>query len=171
MRKMFGAAAILLGCFLSAWCRIRAGRRREAVLLLMRDSLTEFRRELTDRRGGMRDILTSLAGRNARRETGPFFDRICADMDELGEKSFSEIWRSGVAGELRMLGEGAADTVGALGDSLGGSELALQCEALENAAHEMERLARKEREALPGERRMSFGLSLAAGAMLVIVLI
>lgn len=171
MRKLLGAAAILLGSFLAAWSRILAGRRREEALLSMRDGLTEWRRQLAERRGGMRDIVRELVDKNKQKTTGAFFTRLCADMDELGEKSFSEIWRHAVWDELGMLGETAVDTLGALGENLGGCELALQCQALERASHEMERLAREEKAALPAKRRMSLGLSMAGGALLVIMLI
>lgn len=171
MRKLFGAAAILLGCFWAAWSRIRDGHRRESALLSVRDGLTEWRRQLAERRGGMRDIVRELADKNEQKPIGKFYTRLFADMDELGEKSFSEIWRLAVRDELGMLGETAFDTLGALGENLGGCELALQCQALERASLEMERLAREEKAALPVKRRMSFGFSMAVGTLLVIMLI
>ena len=171
LRKLLGAAAILLGCFWAAWSRIRVGHRRESALLSMRDCLTECRRQLAERRGGMRDIVRELADKNKQKPTGAFFARLYEDMDELGEKSFSDIWRLAVRDELGILGETASDTIGALGENLGGSELAMQCRALERASCEMERLAREEKAALPGKRRMSFGFSMAVGALLVIMLI
>ena len=43
--------------------------------------------------------------------------------------------------------------------------------ALEKACDELSTLAQRDREALPAEKRMSCGLSLCAGAMLLIMLI
>ena len=171
MKKLLGAAAILLGCIWAAMSRVRAGRVRERRLLSMRDALTELSRELAARRCGMKDLFRRLADLNEGKNAGAFFQSLCDEMVTLGEKCFSEIWRAAVADKLGALGEEAAQTLCALGECLGGSELALQCEALDRAAREMERLARNEREAMPDRRRMSDGLSLAAGALLVIMLI
>lgn len=171
MRKVIGAAAILLGCFWAAWGRVRAKRAQNALLLSVRDALCELRRELAERQSDMAGIFRKLANKNRERATGALFRRLCMSMDTLGDRSFSEIWRAAVADELGDLGAEALETLGALGESLGGSELALQCEALERAARETEALAQQVKEALPEEKRMSFGLSLAAGALLVIMLI
>ena len=171
MTKAVGAAAILLGCTLAAFCRIRAKKARVELLCSLRDCLVQLRRELAERSCDMAEVFRKLSGQNTGQKTGAFFDTLCREMDALGEKRFSEIWRDAAKESFDSLDQSAMETLAALGDCLGGSELALQCAALESAAWEMERLSQTERDALGAERRMSFGLSLSAGALLVIMLI
>jgi stage III sporulation protein AB len=169
--KTIGAAAILLGCCLAALCRVRAKKARIELLCAARDCLMQLRRELEERRCGMPELFEKLARQNEGQRTGAFFKRLGKEMDALGEKRFSEIWRAAAKEIFALPEEAAAEALAAPGGCLGGSELELQCAALERAAREMERLSQTEREALGAERRMSYGLSLSAGALLVIMLI
>ena len=171
MTKAVGAAAILLGCCLAALCRVRAKKARIGELCSARDSLMQLRRELADRRCDLAEVFLRLAGQYEGKRTGVFFNRLCEEMEALGEKRFAEIWRAASWEVFESLDANAAEMIGALGGFLGGSELEPQCAALERAAREMERLAQTEREALGGERRMSYGISLSAGALIVIMLI
>ena len=171
MKKALGAAAILSGCFFAALNRIRARRARIALLLSLRDSLNNLLRDLSERKRGMREILSSLADRYAGQAAGSFYERLADDLCELGERSFSQIWDGALHEVFNAQGETFFETLSPIGQSLGGSELEPQYAVLRNAARQLEGLAEAEREALPGERRLSYGLSLCLGAMLVIMLL
>ena len=96
--------------------------------------------------------------------------RLNEKLEDLGEYSFSELWRGTAEECFSALGEGVVDILCPLGDCLGGSELDRQCTALERAAQRIEKEAETRREALGGEKRLSFGLSLCAGGFLAIML-
>ena len=171
MNKAIGAAAILLGCFAAALLRMRAKRTRIEALLSLRAGLAELRRALSERRHALREIFLRLADRYEARPAGEFFHCLSQRMDALGECCFVEIWEAALRDKLAFLGEEVSDTLGALGLCLGGSELELQCRALERASADLDAIIQRDRDALPAEKRMSYGLSLCAGAMLLIMLI
>ena len=171
MRKALGAAAILSACFFAALYRTRAKRARITLLLSLRDSLNMLLRELSERKRGMREILSALAGRYTGQAAGGFYERLAGELKELGECSFSQIWDGAVREFFCGQGEALIEILSPVGQSLGGSELEPQYTALRGAAKQLEGLAEAEREALPDERRLSYGLSLSLGAMLVIMLL
>ena len=171
MTKALGAAAIVFACLLAACARMREKRERIARLLSLRDSLLFLRRELSERRRGMRELFFELARREETEPTGMFYRRLGEEMRRLGESSFSEIWASALRSELAEWGETVTDTLRPLGNCLGGSEAERQCTELARAAEELDRQSRGEREALVRERKLSYGLSLSAGALIVIMLL
>lgn len=91
-------------------------------------------------------------------------------MDKLGDLAFSEIWNAAADGLAAAVGEESADALRPLAVVLGGSELDRQCAALETAARRIEEARLAQRERLKEEGRLTFGLSLSAGALLVIML-
>ena len=171
MRKALGAASILFACFFAAMYRIRSKRARIALLHSLRGSMNMLLRELSERKRPMREILSSIADRYAGQAAGRFYERLAEDLNGLGERSFSQIWDEALREVFDAQGETLAEILSPVGLSLGGSELEPQYAALRNAARQLEETAEAEREALPGEMRLSCGLSLSLGAMLVIMLL
>ena len=170
MRKLCGAAAILLGCLGAALGRLRSKKERILLLRSLAASLLELRGELSERQRSLGDCFRSLAEKNEGDTVGAFYAALCAELRGLGERRFSEIWRAASESCFARTPEAVLDTLCPLGVLLGGSELERQCKALEKAARRIEREADAERSALRDERRLCLGLSLSAGAFLVIML-
>lgn len=170
MRKLIGAAAILLASFLGALLRLQKKKERIALLRALETSLSALRGELAERRRSLGDIFRSLSQRSAHEKVGAFYERLCADLDTLGDRGFSEIWRTAAKGCFAPLGDAVVDALLPLGGCLGGSELERQCAALDTAARRIAGEAQSRKEKLAEERKLSFGLSLSAGAFLVIML-
>ena len=170
MRRVFGAAAILFGSFLWALCRQRAAAGRIDMLRALSQSLLELRSALQEQRRPLGEVFSRLAEKNAQEDAGAFYETLRRRMDALGERSFSQIWREAVEAEIRPRDFTAADVLRPLGALLGGSELDGQCAALERAARRIEQEADARREALRAGKKLSYGLSLSAGAFLAIIL-
>ena len=169
MNRISGAAAILVSCFLAAIMRLRSQKERIRFLRALETSLLELRGELVERRRGLGEIFLLLANKNDE-AVGRFYETLCDGLESLGERSFSEIWRASAEISFSTLGENCLDALLPLGVCLGGSELELQCAALESAARRIADTARTEKESLAAERKLSIGISLSAGAFLVIIL-
>ena len=170
MRKLFGAASILLGCFWAALGRLR--RKKEDILLLrtLAQSLLELRRTLSERQQSLGGIFFALAQKHGKEPVGAFYEDLGSKIGDLGERSFSEIWREAVEDRFASTEPEVCDALRPLGDFLGGSELERQCRALDSAAQRIAELAEAGKEALRGEMRLNLSLSLCAGAFLVIML-
>ena len=170
MRKLLGAASILLACFWAALGRLRDKKQSIAHLHALAQSLLELRSALQERQQGLGGMFMSLAQKYEKGPVRGFYGRLNEKLEDLGEYSFSELWRGTAEECFSALGEGVVDNLCPLGDCLGGSELDRQCTALERAAQRIEKEAETRREALGGEKRLSFGLSLCAGGFLAIML-
>ena len=170
MKKMIGSAAILLACFLGAQLRQRERKERLALLRSLGTSLLALRLELTERRKTLGESFLFLAQKSENETVRCFYNGLWSDMKSLGERDFTEIWRSAAESCFSAAGDAICDALYPLGGCLGGSELNRQCAALETAAARIAEEERAEKEAMRGERRLVFGLSLCAGVFLVIIL-
>ena len=170
MNRLLGAAAILLASYLTAFLRLRGKRERIRRLRALSDSLVRLRSELCERQRSLGEIFFQLASNAADAKIKAFFALLGESLRQLGERGFLEIWNTAVAVSFAHLGEEAVNTLCAAGLLLGGSELDAQGAALGTAARRLGALADAEYEALKNDRKLSFGLSLSAGAFLVIIL-
>ena len=170
MKKLFGAAAVMLACLLAAAERIRAKKERLRTLSSLREGLSALRRELAERQTALGWIFSDLAQRFSAEAAGAFFGKLGREMDSLGERDFAQIWRSAAEDLFAGTKCGLCELLSPLGVYLGGSELELQCEALEKAVRELDELTKRQSEATAAEKRLDLGLSLSAGALLVIML-
>ena len=170
MKKLCGAAAIILACFWTALDRLREKRKRIRLMRRLASSLLELQGELAEHQSSLSGCFRSLAAKNAGDAVGGFYAALCGEMLGLGELRFSEIWRMAAEKCFAPAGEAVPDALRPLGALLGGSELERQCAALERASRRLEQEAETQRNALKNERRLCFGLSLSAGAFLVIML-
>ena len=134
------------------------------------ESLLVLRSELSERGRSLGEIFLRLSEKSENDALKSFYGALCSEMNSLGDRSFSEIWRSASELFFHACGENVTEALRPLGACLGGSELERQCAALEEAARMIGETARTEKEALAGERKLSFGLALSAGAFLVIIL-
>ena len=170
MRKLIGAAVILLACFLSAQLRLRTKKERIACLRALETSLAELRGELAEHRRSLGEVFRFLSQKSDHEKVKTFYETLCSDLNMLGERGFSEIWRSASEKCFRLQGDEAVDALFPLGSCLGGSEMERQCAALETAVRRIAAEAQAQNEKLKEERKLYFGLSLSAGAFLVIML-
>lgn len=170
MRKLCGAAAILLSCVCAALGRLRGKKEKILLLHALAESLLELRSELSERQRSLGECFRSLAQKNRGKTVGSFYGGLCGDLRGLGERRFSEIWRGEAERCFAQTGVTVLESLRPLGVLLGGSELDRQCEALERASRRIAEAAEAQRSALGDERRLCLGLSLSAGAFLVIML-
>ena len=170
MRKLYGASAILLACFLAALQRLRRKRDRIRLLHALETSLIGLRAELAERQRSLGELFRFLSRKSENRTVCAFYNTLYSDLNGLGERGFAEIWCFAVKSSFEMMGESVCDALYPLGGCLGGSELDRQCASLETAARRIAGQERAEKEKLTAERRLNFGLALSAGAFLVIML-
>ncbi len=170
MRKLVGAGAILMAGFLAALLHLRVKTEKLRTQRALCQCLLELRRELLERRRGLGEIFALLKEKSDTEALRSFCAVLCAGMDKLGDLAFSEIWNAAADGLVDAAGEESADALRPLAVVLGGSELDRQCAALETAARRIEEARLVQRERLKEEGRLTFGLSLSAGALLVIML-
>lgn len=170
MRKALGAAAILLASIFAALLRLREKRMRIALISGFRESLLMLRREIAERHKTLSEIFTGFSSKFDNEKLCGFYSALSYGMSDLGEKEFCVIWRNAVNIAFPEENETVYPMIVSLGDSLGGSELDIQFSAIEDAARRLEELACAEKDKLPGERRLSIGLSLCLGAFAVIML-
>ena len=170
MRKLIGAAVILMASFLAALLRLRSKTERIRLLRALETSLLELRSELAERQRGLGEIFHSLSQKSGEEAVESFYVKLYTGLETLGERGFAEIWRTAAESSFVSMVERCFDALLSLGGCLGGSELDRQCAALEATARRIAETARAEQETLGTERRLSFGLSLSLGAFLVIIL-
>ena len=164
MRKLYGASAILLACFLAALQRLRRKRDRIRLLHALETSLIGLRTELAERQRSLGEQFRFLSRKSENRTVCAFYNTLYSDLNGLGERGFAEIWCCAVKSSFEMMGESVCDALYPLGGCLGGSA------SLETAAQRIAGQERAEKEKLTAERRLNFGLALSAGAFLVIML-
>ena len=170
MKKALGAAVILLASLYSAIYRVRRDSERIKLLLSVRESLLLMRRELSERRRTLSEVFTYLADQQEKQLAGSFYASIVSELNSLGDKRVAQIWRDAAEASFAEAGRDLAEILRPLGELMGSSDLERQLEEAEKCAREIEALARKEEDALPQKRRTTFGLTLSAGAFLVILL-
>ena len=100
-----------------------------------------------------------------------FLQALAVSMDRLGEYSFFALWKNAL-GSAPALPEGeAVKTLEELGTVLGRYELETQLRAVEGCRAVLCRRLDALRQSLPQTKRLTLGLSLAAAALVGIILI
>lgn len=155
-----GALGLLAASRLAA--RVRA-------LRAMLGALEQLERELSFRLTSMPELLRNTA-RNAAPPANAFFLQCCTGMEQLGEKSLSEIWSEALS-KVGDLGERPLMVMRELGTILGRYDGEGQRESLAAARDELAKcLAQAEAErAQKGQVYSALGIS--AGALLAILLL
>lgn len=171
MKKLCGAAVIMLASLLAAWMRVGAKRDRIRLLRSLSLSLLELRRELSERQRSLRESFLRLSEKDEDQRSASFYRELCAALRELGEQSFSELWARAIGNTVSPADDVAAEILLPLGGILGGSELDRQCAALDRAAQRLSEEAEARRDELRRTRPLNFGLPLSLGAFLVIMML
>ena len=104
-------------------------------------------------------------------QTRPFFRRILSQMDKLGERPFSAIWRSSAGEALGVLREDELNCVLTLGEALGKYDAELQEKAIDSALGVL-RAALAQAASIGGIGiKTSVGVGVCMGLMLLITFI
>lgn len=167
--KILGAAAVVAASTGIGLRRNAALRREIDCLDGLCHAVTLLRAELMSRLAPTEELLRCAAA-NSEGETADFFAWVLRNMDKLGERSFSEIWRDGAVRCLTSLPEEQRGALDRLGAALGRYELreqAAACDAFLRGARET---LDARRSAFPQRRRLDLALGAAGGLLLCLVL-
>ena len=88
MRKLLGAASILLACFGAALGRLRDKKESIAHLHALAQSLLELHSALQERQQGLGGMFMSLAQKYEKGPVRGFYGRLNEKLEDLGEYSF-----------------------------------------------------------------------------------
>lgn len=171
MIKLIGAVLLMAGAAglgLGAAAQLQA---KVTGLRALMDGLEHLERELSFRLTAMPELMDRLAKQTA--PPAAYLFAYCRDhLEELGEKSFFNIWAEALENNLELLlDEGERQILLELGTVLGRYDAEEQRQALKNSSAELEQcLARAEKEKLR-MGRVYTALGLGSGAMLVILLL
>ena len=168
--KPFGALLILVGAFSMGMtlCRERQSRLRTLRELL--SVLEQLQGELELRSPPLPELFAQLA-LSAQGETSGFLRSMAEDLDQLGERSFFELWRQRVLCCLASLPPTARDELIRLGMVLGRLDLEAELRGLSACRAVLGRELEQLRSQAPARRRLILGLSAAAGLVAVILMI
>ena len=162
--NLCGAALVLLGCLYGAVSMTREQKRRVAALREMDAALERLRLS------GLPDLTALLAG-SSHGAAARFFTCLHGLLSELGNKPFHVLWETAVERSLQELSAEDRSELLRLGECLGRYELAEQLKALDACRAQLGRSIEARRSGLTDQRRLIFGLWLAAGGLLCIVLL
>lgn len=168
--KGLGAALILAGCLLSGALWTRTKSRRIRTLRQLCAALELLAGELETRAPPLPELAKLLAER-AGGQAGTFFSLLSVSMEQLGRESFSQLWSRAAETVLESLGREEREEFAGLGMILGRCELARQLSALRACTAALRTNLREAEGLYPGQRRLSLGLTGAAAALLIIVLL
>ena len=149
-----------------------AGRltRRARVLRQLAGALEQMDREISFRLTPMPQLMERL-GEEYPQPVGTLFVRCCQGLDQLGEHSLAEIWRSALEKTDLDLEDRETAVLGELGEVLGRFEESGLRSALARTAEELDQAAELARQEAEKRGRMYRVLGLAAGGLLVILLL
>lgn len=101
----------------------------------------------------------------------PFVEALSRAFDDLGERSFSEIWTNCVSCKLGIISERGRRALTDLGGSLGKYDAALQCAEIERCICEICAERDALRLGLTANKRMYIGIGTASGLIIAIMLV
>lgn len=170
MLKPLGAICVMLGAVALAVSAIRRLRERWEVLGRLSAALRYMEEELSFHLTPMPALLDHLA----KADSGPvgrFFGQCLASLRNDPAAGFRASWRRGLNESLPILRGEARETLDALGETLGQYDGEGQRLALRQAVARLERLREQAAEEKARLGKVYAAVCLAAGLMVVIVLI
>lgn len=168
--RYLGAILILAACAAAGFIYISAVKKRICALESLCTALELAAGELKTRAAPIPE-LCALLERRSDNAAAKFFARLSGDLESLGEKTFSDLWGAAVEDELACLLPDERQELTGLGSVLGRYELAQQENALTACVFALRASLTHARESYPGQRRLGFGLTAAAGALIVVILL
>lgn len=169
MLRLLGCILVCAGTSFLGW---RAAQNRKEKVRLLQDTidaLEKINRELSFRMTPIPQILQTV-GLEVGGLAGTFFIR-CGKKAEEGERSLADIWKQEGSLLCGKMEEKAADVLMRLGCFLGRCDWQQERESIMAAAEELKRFLQEERVESLRCGRLYRTLGVAAGGMLVILLL
>ena len=166
--KLFGALLSLAACLYAALVYQRASMQRIRLLEALVRALRRIEAELCAKAAPLPAIMQALSREGGC--AGGFFAALSRGLQELGTRSFAELW-SEAAAALPALDGADRAILAELGSALGRYPLPLQQRAVEDCAARLAERLETARGRYREQSRLVWALALSAGALLGIVLI
>lgn len=168
--KPVGALLILAGAVSIGLTLCRERQNRLRTLRELLSALEQLQGQLELRSPPLPDLFAELAD-CAQGECCGFLRGIAEDLDQLGERSFYELWRRQVQRCLVSLPPTARDELIRLGTVLGRLDLEAELRGLSACRKVLGGQLEQLRSQEPSRRRVILGLSAATGLVAVILMI
>lgn len=170
MLRAAGAVCVLLGAAALGYSSVQRLKERAQTLSRLIGALGHLEEELTFCLTPLPALLDSLA-RQTEGTVGRFFQSCLDGMRAAPQAGLRTSWRQAVDDRLGVLREEAQEAVRSLGDTLGRYDGEEQRQALRQTVARLERLRQQSEEERARLGKVYTTVSLAAGALAVIVLI
>ncbi len=168
--KLIGFLMITLSSLICGNCYITIKKEREEELESFRFMLELIKGEITSRLCPLTELPQKLFGK-VQGKAGIFLQILSLNLEMLGERAFEEIWSESLNACVSEFDDKEYDAINGLGKVLGRYEISLQCTTLDEVINLLTQSLNEERIRLPQMKRLSWGISASAGAMLAIMLI
>lgn len=168
--KYLGAILIAAACCTAGYTYISSVRKHIRALESLCAALELAAGELRTRAAPIPELCALLAKRSDG-AAAKFFSRLSENLEALGEKTFSAIWSKAVEDELCCLSPDEQSELKGLGNILGRYELMQQESALAACVLKLRAGLSQARQNYPSQRKLGFGLTAAAGALIVVILL
>lgn len=166
--KLTGALLCVTACALFAFLRLNEERRKLKTCCCLAETLKIIKSELSARLLPLPE-LTALAVKVSDGSVRDFFRSVSSGFDEIGEKDFNSIWDEAAEKNLPWLTDEQSRQLRFPGSVLGKSVSEAQSAALESSAAFFSEEAARLRERLPAAGKLTVGLSVCAGILIVIM--
>lgn len=168
--KYLGAILIAAACCAAGYIYTSSVRKHIRALESLCAALELTAGELRTRAAPIPEVCALLAKRSDG-AAAKFFSCLSENLALLGEKPFSIIWSTAVEDELCCLSPEEQSGLKGLGNILGRYELAQQESALAACLLKLRAGLSQAKQSYPNQRKLGFGLTAAAGALIVVILL
>lgn len=168
--RILGAVMALISCGAMGFIYNRSLRERLDTLAAMCEALAMMKAELSCRVCALPDLVETLSER-CKGEAAVFFLDVSTRLPSLGEYSFDELWCECAAKSLTALSENERREICSLGSILGRGELDAQIAEIDRCTSTLHTVLENARSEQPQQKKLTLGMSFAAGMMFVIMLI
>lgn len=170
MLKYVGAVLIFSAFLGGAVIYLLSQRQRVQTLSGLCSALDMAAGELSARAAPL-PLLFELLGQRCEGAAADFFNALCGSMDRLGEEELFSLWHGATEKNLACLSTAEREEIDRLGGVLGRYEMEAQLTALRSCEAVLRSSLEQARADYPNRRRLGIGMTAAAGALLVIVLL
>ena len=168
--RIAGFALLQLAALLFSLRHIGSKKREAACLASFCAMLDQLGGLLGSEAAPMPELIGELIPRS-NGTAAVFLQTLAASMDRLGEYSFCALWKNALGAAPTLPDREAAQALEELGTVLGRYELETQISAVAGCRAVLCRRLDALRQSLPQTKRLTLGLSLAAAALVGIILI
>ncbi|MGI5976530.1 MAG: stage III sporulation protein AB [Candidatus Limivicinus sp.] len=168
--KVIGSIMAFAACSLFGIIKVRTAAVHLSALRSVINGFDIMRAQLSVTAEPICFLMEYMADRSDEYSAG-FFQTVLDNFESVGEKSFSEVWEQAVKEALAILNKDERENIARLGGCLGSSELSFQLSAIESCTSLLRKKLAELEQDFPQQKKLSLGLSMAAGMMIVIILI